>query len=76
MVKGLFIKNWTMPEGCYECYFEYDEFYEAVTVINRLYLKVHMMNVEGGVDIMIGVTEDLNYSWKLNEINCIYNGCI
>lgn len=27
MVKGLFIKNRTMPEGCYECYFEYDEFY-------------------------------------------------
>lgn len=34
MAKGLFIKNWTMPEGCYECYFEYDEYYKMV-VFNR-----------------------------------------
>ena len=29
MAKGLFIKDWTIPDGCYECYFEYDEFYEV-----------------------------------------------
>ena len=27
MAKGLFIKDWTIPDGCYECYFEYDEYY-------------------------------------------------
>ena len=34
------------------------------------------MNAEDGVDIIIGVIEDLNYSWKLNKINYIYSGCI